>query len=326
MEKVRIGIIGVGRMGEFHLQKYLALSEAQVVGVFEPDSKRHAHLTSTYGVTVFPTLQSLLFEADAVVIASHTQAHFLTCKQALEAGVHALVEKPLCDNIEEASELIEIAERNQLILQVGYLERFRLNRFVAHLSSRDVQYADLHWLATSLPRESSLDVIGDILVHPLDMALSLFGEAPTEVSATAKPFLTPLNDFAQVHLSFSRGRKCNLTVSRVSSHRERRCFLITPNEQASFNFLSNHVETVHAKNGELHKTSYTLDEKTPLFDALLEQSRSFIHSVKTNSIPHVSGIHALDVLHTIQQIRATMIMAPTTRVKNPLHKETPYGA
>lgn len=301
--KVRIGIIGIGKMGELHLAKYLQLENVEVVGLYDTDKIRSKFIAEKYGLTEFGDLTSLFFEVDAVSIASHTDSHFLVCKAALESGTHVLIEKPMCGRSEQARELVRLAEKNRLILQVGYLERFRLNRLANRLGNPRVKFIDVHWLATELPREPSVDVIDDLLVHPLDMVLSLIQDEVKTVSVIGSRMLTPLLDMVSVRIDFIGGAAANLWISRVSSHRERRLYLFSDKEQASINFITNHIEILRPIAGIIEKNSFSLESENSKPDVLLEQCKSFIECVQLGNKPLISGEHGLRVLELAEAIR-----------------------
>lgn len=311
-EKVQIGIVGVGKMGELHLSKYLQLADVNVVGIFDTDPKKALSVSQKFGVKVYQDLAALLFEVDAVIISTHTTSHFQNSKLALESGTHVLVEKPMCAAPEEARELVRLAEKNALVLQVGYQERFRLKRLTDHLHDQNVRFVDVHWLATELPREPTIDVISDLLVHPLDMVLSLIGSEIKTFNVTGAKILTSMIDLVSVRLEFQNGAAANLWISRVSSHRERRLYLFSSKEQASINFITNHIEVLRPSSGILEKLSFSLETGDLKPDVLLEQCASFVTAVKNGTPPLVSGRNGLKVLELADAVRR-QIQGPSAR-------------
>lgn len=310
-------------MGELHLKKYNALANVELVGVYDKDTTRSETAATNHNTKSFQNLSELLFEVDAVSIASHTDSHYENCKRALEAGTHVLVEKPMCGNPKEARELVQLAEKNSLILQVGYLERYRFNRLLAHLTSTNIRFVDVHWNATELPREKSIDVISDLLVHPLDMVLSLIPSDVSGFSVTGSKMVTDLLDIVSVRLEFRNGAQANLWISRVASHRERKLYLFSDTEQATINFITNHVELMRPAFGTLEKVSFSLENGGSKPDVLLEQCADFIESVKTGRAPTVSGKQGLRVLETADAIRKRSL--ETQYIPEPSFREVEHG-
>src|SRR5262245_45857878 len=140
--KLRVGVAGVGRMGGYHLQKVLSARDVEVVGIHEPDDTRAADIVGRHEVRRFEALSDLLFEADAVIVASPTALHYPIARAALEAGVHVLVEKPICETFEEAMELARLADSRGLVLQVGFVERYRCRALAGGILPGPVQFIE----------------------------------------------------------------------------------------------------------------------------------------------------------------------------------------
>lgn len=288
-------------MGELHLQKYALIPNVELVGAYEPNEKRANHLRNHYGITVFQNPSELLFEADAVSVTSPTATHFLNCRQALEAGVHVLVEKPMCDNLVQATELIRLARDRKLTLQVGYLERFRLSRLSRMVPLQDLKMIEARWCATQLPRESDIDVVADMFVHPLDLVLSLNHEEPNEIRVRGIPFISSGLDIFEARLEFPSGRVASIFVSRVAHHKERRLSLISTNVVASLNFLTNHIDLVRSVGGEAERAS--LESSGSDADVLKLQLEDFVDCVQNGKAPLVSAEDGLRVLKTLKLLR-----------------------
>lgn len=299
VEKVKVGVIGVGRMGTHHLRKYLELdSLAEVVGLHDADPARAAAVSAELGVKAFSSLPELLFECDAVSIASATQAHFAIARQALDAGVDILVEKPLCDDVDNAETLIRLARANQRILQVGFVERFRLRHLLKGLDPGAVRYIETHRLSPVLNRETQVDVISDLMIHDLDLVLSLVGEEPEYVSAIAIPVVTSRYDLANVRLEFPSGAVADLNTSRVSPKTERRLRMFATRAYFSVDFLQNdlgvHVHTAQGIDRHI--------EKQPELDALRMQCADFLENVRSRRLPQTNGEAGVAALRVLKRI------------------------
>lgn len=299
--KVRIGIIGAGKMGTFHLQKYLQMPDVEVVGVYDTDPVRVKSLRDTLSIRGFEKLDDLLFESDGVTIASPTPTHYPVARQAIEAGVHVLVEKPLTDQTFEAEELVRLARQHKVILQVGFIERFRYVSLARAFEISPVRFIEGHRLSSSLSREGTIDVVMDLMIHDLDLALSLMGSEPTQISAVGVAVLTAHYDIANVRLEFPDGGVANLTASRVSTKPFRKFRTFSHHTYGSMDFIANAVEIYFRDNkGGIARRTI---ENTKL-DALDEQCRHFVQCVREERQPLVTGedgLRALRVAHAIRE-------------------------
>ena len=298
--KVRIGVAGAGKMGTYHLQKYLQMPDVEVVGVYDPDPARVESLRKTYSIRGFNKLDDLLFESDGVTIASPTPTHYPVARQAIEAGVHVLVEKPLTDKTHEAEELVRLARHHKVILQVGFIERFRYVSLARAFDIAPVRFIEGHRLSSSLSREGTIDVVMDLMIHDLDLALSLMGSEPTHISAVGVEVLTSHYDIANVRLEFPDGGVANLTASRVSNKPFRKFRTFSHHTYGSMDFISNTVEVYFRDSKGI--ASRTIENAQ--LDALSEQCRHFVQCIREERQPLVTGedgLRALRVAHAIRQ-------------------------
>lgn len=298
--RMKVGVVGVGRMGVYHLQKYLAMPNVEVAGVHEINLEYAAAAHAKYGVRIFDKLDDLLFETDAISIASPTLTHYSVARQALEAGVHVLVEKPITHTIAEAEDLIRLSEERKLVLQVGFVERFRYLTLAKGFSLTAPRFIEGHRLTSSPGREDSVDVVTDLMIHDLDLALSLMKEDPIYVSAIGMPVVTSKVDIANVRMEFPSGGIVNLNASRVSAKPFRKFRVFSAQAYASLDFISNGVEVIR-RNGE-QALERSVHEPKPV-DALREQCEQFLQSVRESTAPVVTGRDALRALRYATIIR-----------------------
>ena len=300
-DRTRVGVVGVGKMGTLHLRKLLQCPEADVIGVFEINKSQSQQLANEFGVKAYTLLAELLFDVDAIVVASPTATHYAIAKQALDAGVHVLVEKPITDSVESALSLIEAAEKKGVILQVGLIERFRYLSLAKGVSLRPVKYIETQRLSPTLARENTVDVVTDLMIHDLDLALNLMEEDPCHVSAIGVPVLTPQFDMANVRLEFPGGAVVNLNASRVSSSPVRKFRVFAGAAYASMDFLDNSVKLYHRSESGIVQGE--VKEGLQL-DPLLDQAHSFLRCIQKGEAPEVSGrdgLRALKYATVIQQ-------------------------
>ncbi len=297
--KTKVGIIGVGRMGVLHLQKFMQLSGTEVTGVFDTNEGRRNAISRDYCIPVYTCLSDLLFESDAVVIATPTASHGEIAKQALDAGVHVLIEKPMTLRIEEAEELVSNSKKRGLVLQVGFLERFRFSSLLEGVPIREITGLNSYRHTTGPGRDLELDVIMDLLIHDLDLALSIAGKFPSEVYAKGFSVQGSKMDFATVQLIFGKGASFLMQASRISVLPRRSMDLWATGFFVSLDFTSNAVAWYTDNKRNDVKIPSTI--RTTL-DPLALQSENFIESVRKGRDPLVGGKEGLAAMALVQLI------------------------
>ncbi|MFM8313590.1 MAG: Gfo/Idh/MocA family protein, partial [Deltaproteobacteria bacterium] len=205
VSKTKIGIVGTGRMGVLHLSKFSQMPEVELIGIYEPLAHRALEIESKYKIQSFSSLQELCFSSDGLIIASPTPTHFSVAKMAMEMGCHVLIEKPFCETLEEAQQLQALAETQQLVCQVGFLERFRLEAMMAGTPIPQSSHLECHRLSISVGREASVDVVSDLMIHDVDLVLSITRELPLKISAEGFCVVTDHLDIAKARLEFPSG-------------------------------------------------------------------------------------------------------------------------
>ena len=219
---LRLGVVGTGSLGYHHARLLRSLDGVTCAGFHDVDTTRAATVSRELSLPAHPTLDALLRDVDAVSIAVPTPAHHRVAMAALEAGKHLLIEKPITTTLAEADELVQVAERRGLLVQIGHIERF--NRAIrAALPYVDHPlFIDSDRLAPFNPRGSDVAVVLDLMIHDIDLLLTLTGAAVREVSAAGIPVLTPSVDIANARIVFENGAVATITASRVSRDRMRK--------------------------------------------------------------------------------------------------------
>jgi predicted dehydrogenase len=297
---LKIGVIGVGKMGALHLAKYIGLTGVDVVGVYDSNVEAARRATTTFNVKAFSTVEELLFEADAVSIATSTESHHHVAKRAFEAGVHVLLEKPIAETVEQAQDLCKIARERGLVFQIGFVERFRYRVLSRTLSQAKVLFVESDRLSRAVGRESQIDVVSDLMIHDLDLALSIIGEEPSSISAIGLPVVTPLVDVANARLEFPGGAVVNLNASRVSDKPMRKFRVFSLEHYASVDFMLNSVDI--ARRGLDAKVEHMSLEYSEL-DALRDQCMQFVECVQRGGVPIVTGEDGLRALRVVKSIK-----------------------
>jgi predicted dehydrogenase len=225
---VRIGVVGAGSLGYHHVRILRDVPGAQLVGFYERGADRAATVSAELGVPAAASLTELLDQADAITIVVPTPAHHGVAKAALERGRHVLIEKPIAVSLEEADELLGLAQRAGVIVQTGHVERFNraIRAALPYVSSP--RFIESNRLAPFNPRGSDVAVVLDLMIHDIDLVRTVIGSHVTSLEAVGVPVLTPFVDIANARLTFDSGAVANITASRVSRDRTRKLRMFQP--------------------------------------------------------------------------------------------------
>ena len=306
MSKIRAAVVGVGYLGRFHAQKYRALDDVELVGVCDLDAAAGRAVAENVATRYYADYRELAGLVDAVTIAASTTAHFALAKFFLEHGVHVLVEKPMTRTSREAAELNELAARRGLKLQVGHVERFNNALLSAREGLTAVRFIECHRLAPFKGRGADVNVILDLMIHDLDVILSLVGAKPVNVSAVGIPVLTDDVDIANARIEFANSAIANVTASRASTSAQRMVRVFQPNQYVAIDFGGGEVRRVTRTGAPsegmaaLKSESWNLEKG----DALLAETRSFVDAIVEDRPCEVSGEDGYAALALAEQIIA----------------------
>ena len=293
MTKPRIAVVGAGSFGRNHLRVIHQSPHAELAGVLDLDGARARQAAETHGCPVFSSLDHLAEHADAAVIATPTVTHADIGCRLMELGVDVLVEKPIAHEPAAARRLVDDASRLHRILLVGHLERF--NPAIVALESAITQplFFEIHRMSEFSPRSLDVDVILDLMIHDLDIVLSLTGSAPEEIRAAGISILSAKVDIANVRLQFPGGCIANFTASRVSTERVRKLRLFQPHEYISLDY--SRQDAVRFRVGEGMKIDFA---SLPVAkdEPLRLELEHFIESVVNRQQPRVTGTQGLAAL------------------------------
>jgi predicted dehydrogenase len=303
---LRCAVVGVGHLGKFHAQKYKMLDHVDFVGVCDIHPETAQKVAADLGVTAFDSYQKLLGKVDAVTIAASTTAHFELAKFFLENNVHVHVEKPLTTTSSEGAELVRIARERKLRLQVGHVERFNPALIAARAQLRRPLFIECHRLSPFKQRSVDVDVVLDLMIHDLDVILSLVRSEPVSVSAVGTPVLTKCTDMANARIEFASGTIANVTASRVSQKSQRKFRVFQNSQYLSIDFGSGEVNLL-TKTGDWKEGDIPLEAEAWSLekgDALLDETRSFVESILENKECVVTGEDGLVALRLAEMINA----------------------
>lgn len=305
MTMLRAGVIGVGHLGQHHARLYASLPGAQLIGVTDQSAERAQVVADRHGVQVFRTVDELLPTVDLVSVAVPTSGHYAVAKACLLAGKHVLVEKPLAVTPAEAQELVQLATQKGCCLQVGHSERFNpiMTLMRPHIG-RPV-FIECHRLSSFSERGTDVDVVLDLMIHDLDLVLSLNPGPVEEVRAAGVAVLSSSIDIANARIQFKSGCVANLTSSRVSTTKMRRLRLFQRDSYVAIDFQARHgmISRRSVKTGE--KPTVEVEQLQGGDEEPLKlQLASFLHAASTGTRPVVSGedgAAAVEVAHQVLQ-------------------------
>jgi len=293
LERIRVAVIGVGHLGEYHVQKYKSISGVDLVGVVDIDRERAWEIAHRYGTKPYFNHRDVLDKVDAVSCVVPTESHFEVAKDILSCGIHMLIEKPITYHIEPADTLIKIAKDRGLILQVGLVERFN----PAIVSLRKFLHAPIfmeaHRMNRFTKRGIDVDVVLDLMIHDLDIFLHLIPYEVKELHSTGLSVITDKTDIANVRMIFENGTVANLTASRVSTKILRKIRVFQKDMYLSANCYKRELDIITLDSQRRDADGYpTLSAQKLSFpdsDPLMEEIRSFVDAVRTGNKPQVSG-------------------------------------
>lgn len=235
--KVKIGVIGVGHLGRWHVQQLQAIDQADLVGIFDTDRERSRQVAEEFATREFPDIDRLLVHCDAVSIVTPTTTHFQYAKMALEQGKNVFVEKPVTETIEQGETLLDLEKTTGLKFQVGHIERF--NPAILALENIIVNplFIESHRLANFNPRGTDVAVVLDLMIHDIDLILSFVDSPVKTIHASGVPIISAKEDIANCRLEFENGCTANVTASRISTRKMRKMRFFQPNAYISVDFL-----------------------------------------------------------------------------------------
>jgi predicted dehydrogenase len=312
---LKVGIFGVGHLGKFHLNNWKEIDDVEVVGFFDPNDDTAKEVAEKYNLRRFNTVEELLKVADAVDIIAPTNLHFELCEKAIRRGKHVFVEKPLANTIDEGKQIVAMAREANVKVQVGHVERFNpAYQSIKHLQLQPM-FIEVHRLAQFNPRGTEVSVILDLMIHDIDIILSIVHSDVKHISASGVAVMTDTPDIANVRIEFNNGCVANLTSSRISMKKMRKMRLFQKDAYIGIDFLEKKSEIIKLKTDE-DKDAFTFDletrsgtktiaisnPETHPVNAIKEELTSFANAIKNNTptvVSEIDGFIAMEVAHQI---------------------------
>lgn len=314
---IRAGVFGAGHLGKIHLKLLQASSHFDLIGFFDPDQDHSQQLKKEFGYTSFSESSDLLDAIEAAFIITPTPFHFDLTKLALDKNKHVFVEKPICETIEEAQEMVQLAQEKQRVGQVGHVERFN-PAFLAALPHLDQpKFIEVHRLAEFNPRGTDVSVILDLMIHDIDLVLQCSKAAIRRVDANGAAVISNSVDIATARIEFEDGCVANLTASRISLKNMRRLRCFQKDAYITIDLLEKKTELVRMKEAPTNPEPFDMILSTaegiqkqiyfenPLVtptNAIEEEHNNFAEAIQTNQHPRVTFKDGLKALEVAQEI------------------------
>ncbi len=335
MKTIRVGVIGVGRMGERHCRVYSNLRHAQLVGVCDVSLTLGQRVAQQYEVPFYVNVDDLLKYVDAVTIATPTPHHFDLAMRCLEGGIHVMVEKPVTETVEQAEQLAQAAEASKLVVQVGHIERFNSTYIELKNVMSGMNALALNWrrLSPYAGSNTDVDVILDLMIHDLDLALDLMGRDPDAIVASGLTAYSGVVDHVVAQLHYAGGPLVTLTTSRATEQKVRMIELTAMEAFVEGDLLNKSIAVHRRTIGEyLPHNTYRQESlverlQVPMTEPLVLEQQAFIESIREGKPSQVSarqGLRVLQLAETIRQAcRENLLVMGQVRARQ--HGTKPLG-
>jgi predicted dehydrogenase len=312
---LKVGVIGAGHLGKFHLNNWAVIDNTQLVGFCDTDDANAKAVSEKYDIPRFENAEALMDACDAVDIVAPTTFHFELCEAAIKKGKHVFVEKPLANTMDEARQLVKLAKEANIKFQVGHVERFNPAFLALKDYSLQPMFIEVHRLAQFNPRGTDVSVILDLMIHDIDIILSLVKSNVNYISANGVAVMSDTPDIANVRIEFDNGCVANLTSSRISMKKMRKMRLFQKDAYIGIDFLEKKTEVIKL-NAPGDKNVFTFDIDTNhgkktiaianpnvkdvnAIKMELEEFRDAIANNTDTPVSVVDGFRAMDVAHQI---------------------------
>lgn len=316
---LKIGVLGAGHLGKIHIKCIQQISNYELVGFYDPDDENSSRVEKEFGIKRYDSVSALIEDVEAVDIVTPTISHFDCASEALRKTRHVFIEKPIVTTLDEARKLIALSEEANIKVQVGHVERFNPAFIAAQPYFDQPMFIETHRLAQFNPRGTDVPVVLDLMIHDIDIVLSVVKSDIHRISASGVPVVSDTPDIANARIEFNNGCVANLTASRISMKNMRKSRFFQRDAYIAVDFLEKEAEILRMKDIDPEKADpYAVimelgEGKAPkqiIFDkpeveesnAIKEELESFHDAIVNDTVPPVTindGYHALDVAHKI---------------------------
>ncbi len=312
-EKVKVAVIGVGYLGKFHAKIYSEHPDVDLIGVVDTRLDNAQEIANQYSTSAYTSQDEIIDKVDAVSIVVPTTYHYDVTMPFINAGVQVLLEKPIAATVAEAEQLVKAADDQNVLLQIGHLERFNAGIVALSELVDTPRFIEAHRLGEFTVRATDVDVVTDLMIHDIDIILSLTKSEIKNVSAVGTKVLTDEIDIANARLEFVNGSVANVTASRVSNKKFRRIRVFAPDKYMAVDFNAQNVEVITKTDKQPDQPFAGLERKVleiqPV-QPLDAEISDFIAAIKSSKTPTVSGHDGLAALAVANQIKDTIYQNP----------------
>ena len=312
---LKVGVFGVGHLGKFHLNNWKEIAGVKLVGFFDPHTETAKQVAEEYGIKRFTDADKLIDACDIVDVVTPTDQHYEVCMNAIRKGKHVFVEKPLAATVKEGRDIVNIVKEAGVKLQVGHIERFNPAYLAIKKLPLNPMFIEVHRLAQFNPRGTEVSVIMDLMIHDIDIILSLVKSDVKNISASGVAVITDTPDIANVRIEFNNGCVANLTSSRISMKKMRKMRLFQKDAYIGVDFLEKKTEIIKLKQpDDQHVFSFDIETQqgkktiaiaTPSIEAtnaMKTELEAFVHAINHQQptiVSEIDGFLAMEVGHRI---------------------------
>nr|WP_314678457.1 Gfo/Idh/MocA family oxidoreductase [uncultured Capnocytophaga sp.] len=315
--KLKVGVLGAGHLGKIHLRLLNQSERYKLVGFYDPNQEQAQKVVAEFGYTYFDSIDKLIEAVEVVDIVTPTLSHYECAMKAIAAKRHIFIEKPITSTVEEAEEIYRLLEDNHLKGQVGHVERFNPAFLAAKSSIENPMFIEVHRLAEFNPRGTDVSVVLDLMIHDIDVLLSVVHSPVKHIEASGVAVISKSPDITNARIEFENGCVANLTASRISMKNMRKSRFFQRDAYISVDFLEKKVEVVRMKDAPEHPNEYDMilqnaegEHKQIYFEypevqpsnAILDELETFADAIEHNTTPVVTFLQGTEALRVAREI------------------------
>ena len=314
---LKVGVFGTGHLGKFHLNNWKEIPGIELKGFCDPSDETANAVSEQYNLKRFLNEEELIEACDIIDVVAPTNFHFGICEKAIRKGKHVFVEKPLANTMEEAAQLVKLVQESNIKLQVGHVERFNPAFLAVKNFELNPMFIEVHRLAQFNPRGTEVSVILDLMIHDIDIILSIVKSDVRSISSSGVAVMTDTPDIANVRIEFNNGCVANLTSSRISMKKMRKMRLFQKDAYIGIDFLNKNAEIIKMK-GEEDANAFSFELETPRgtriiaitnpqvpeVNAIKKELEEFVLAIQKNTqtiVSEIDGYRAMEIAHHILQ-------------------------
>ena len=314
---IKIGVVGAGHLGKIHLKLLNSSKRFQLMGFYDTDLKISKELSDKEGYKCFSNLDNMLDNVEAIDIVSPTSTHYNIAKQAISSNKHIFIEKPITNNIDHAKDIIQLSKKNNIIGQVGHVERFNPAYVKAFNHIEDPMFIESHRLSDFNPRGTDVSVIMDLMIHDIDIVLNTVKSKVKKINASGVSIISDSPDIANARIEFENKCVANLTASRISLKKMRKTRIFQKDAYISIDFLEKELQIVKIKDAVKSNSNLSMVIKTNTGkdkiiyfenpeiieeNSILNELESFANSINNKSLPKVTLLDGYEAIKVANEV------------------------